>query len=429
MNNRHQLRMTKTGREWLEANANKMTITSDVIIEGRFAKATEGTRMVEVRKEVIEQGSPHSITNFPKDGNNRSLDAYVLKDGSKVFEFVQASNRTSDFAPVTDATIFFIALEDEHGAPVCETLWSQDAMDEIDPTIPKALVSDGDNGMKLIAVRLDVSVSPNERKHMQRLAEVVKLSKRMQEKISAVKDIDRWIAEFVNRKDVRTNPDGSWDVDGDVYIGGYGLDELPFKFNRVGGNFNCRYNLLKDMRNVPRIIGGSFNIECNLIESLIDGPVVVGGIYNCSVNPLTSLEHIPREIKEHLFCIDCKLTSLKHCPDVVGMDFLCHGNPITTFPELLTVKVGGRWGLDEEQKKAAGDQWVEFVKTFGEREVNPELGKMKNVDGKDVYVTEPLYITKSPGSREMQPDVGTIKKFNPAMDDVAVNSPIFTSKN
>jgi hypothetical protein len=40
------------------------------------------------------------------------------------------------------------------------------------------------------------------------------------------------------------NPDGTIDVDGNVYINDKVLDKIPLKFGKVSGNFNCFNNNL-----------------------------------------------------------------------------------------------------------------------------------------------------------------------------------------
>lgn len=79
------------------------------------------------------------------------------------------------------------------------------------------------------------------------------------------------------------NNDQSIDVYGNIEfpsISGY-LTELPLKFNKVSGDFNCS--------------GLSLN-------TLKGAPAEVGGIFNCSYNNLTTLEFSP--IKASTFIFD-----------------------------------------------------------------------------------------------------------------------------
>ncbi len=64
------------------------------------------------------------------------------------------------------------------------------------------------------------------------------------------------------------NPDGSIDVDGDVYLSYTELTELPLKFNRVCGDFSCTANELTSLEGSPNYVGGYFDCYWNPLESL-----------------------------------------------------------------------------------------------------------------------------------------------------------------
>lgn len=57
------------------------------------------------------------------------------------------------------------------------------------------------------------------------------------------KDIDQ-ICEDYGIENYRINKDGTVDVDSDVNLSHKELMELPLKFGKVTGNFNCNDNLL-----------------------------------------------------------------------------------------------------------------------------------------------------------------------------------------
>jgi len=135
-------------------------------------------------------------------------------------------------------------------------------------------------------------------------------------------------------EDYTINYDGSIDVDGDVDLRGSGfwkvfnsrsfmnkvnhwtLDELPLKFNKVNGKFDCRYNNLRTLKGCPKEVDNFFisdnkleSLEgCpkeverflagdNMFKDLVGGPEIVLGDFNVSRNPnLVSLKGGPRKI-------------------------------------------------------------------------------------------------------------------------------------
>ena len=72
------------------------------------------------------------------------------------------------------------------------------------------------------------------------------------------------------------NEDGNIDVEGNVKFSENMdfLKELPFKFNKVSGDFDCSKLSL---------------------ESLKGSPIEVGGTFNCSYNQLSTLEYLPKK--------------------------------------------------------------------------------------------------------------------------------------
>jgi hypothetical protein len=99
--------------------------------------------------------------------------------------------------------------------------------------------------------------------------------------------------------------DGSISVQGDVDLSSKNLTELPFKFRKVTGNFNC-YN--------------------NQLTSLNGCPASVDGDFHCFNNQLTSLNGCPSSIGKDFYCNNNKLTSLNGCPASVGGSFNCYYN-------------------------------------------------------------------------------------------------------
>jgi hypothetical protein len=119
------------------------------------------------------------------------------------------------------------------------------------------------------------------------------------------------------------NTDNSIDVEGNVDISSLNLKEMPVKFGKVTGNFNCSDNDLTSLKHCPTTIVGDFY---------------------CSSNELTSLEHGPITISGDFYCSNNLLTSLEHGPTVLG-NFYCFNNK---FPEKIQKKIDNFEGTWQE---------------------------------------------------------------------------------
>ena len=96
------------------------------------------------------------------------------------------------------------------------------------------------------------------------------------------------ICEKYGIENYTINPDGSIDVAGDVDLSFNDLTELPLRFNKVTGNFNCGGNNLTTLKGCPRWIGGNFICSYNQLTSLEFSPDYVGGGFWCQYNNLTN---------------------------------------------------------------------------------------------------------------------------------------------
>lgn len=118
--------------QWLNDHAGVIHLTETLVGEKSRNGEILKREIANIIYDKSEHDSPHLIENMLGDGNNHKLDSYFTKDNKKVSEFVQYSNR-KDFEEDSVATIFFIALEDENGVPIIETLWTQKEMSLVDP--------------------------------------------------------------------------------------------------------------------------------------------------------------------------------------------------------------------------------------------------------------------------------------------------------
>jgi hypothetical protein len=122
------------------------------------------------------------------------------------------------------------------------------------------------------------------------------------------------------------NSDGLVDVDGCVDLSFKKLTELPLKFGKVTGDFDC---------------GGFF--ENNKLTTLKGCPNTVGGWFDCRDNKLTSLEFCPRSVGTNFYCRWNNIrefTGLKY----IGGDFYCTGNPIEKIWDIISPD----WKWDED---------------------------------------------------------------------------------
>ena len=82
------------------------------------------------------------------------------------------------------------------------------------------------------------------------------------------------------------NPDGSYDVSGNVKITKQFVrnGKLTIRFNKVKGKFYCSNNNLTSLEGGPSTVGGDFHCYTNNLTSLEGGPSTVEGSFDCSDN-------------------------------------------------------------------------------------------------------------------------------------------------
>lgn len=114
------------------------------------------------------------------------------------------------------------------------------------------------------------------------------------------KDKERWMKWFNMRKyKFQVHEDGSVSTKSDIeFISQRLYGKLPFKFNKVEGNFICINCGIKTLEGAPRYVGGNFSCAHNQLTSLKDSPNYVGGWFNGYGNKFVSLEGAPEVVKE-----------------------------------------------------------------------------------------------------------------------------------
>ncbi len=81
------------------------------------------------------------------------------------------------------------------------------------------------------------------------------------------------------------NNDGSIDVNDDVNLSYKNLSEIPVKFNRVQGYFDCGFNILTSLKGSPNYVD-SFSCYENNILTFEGAPDYIGGKFWCHSNPI-----------------------------------------------------------------------------------------------------------------------------------------------
>ena len=118
---------------------------------------------------------------------------------------------------------------------------------------------------------------------------MIKLNKYIIEAWGGVKkhdntiEIEAWCEEM-GIKNYTINSKGEIDVDGHVDLNNKNIEELPYKFGGVTGNFSLRGNKnLTSLKNCPDFIVRTFSCSyCKGLESLEGCPKRVGGDFFCN---------------------------------------------------------------------------------------------------------------------------------------------------
>ena len=130
------------------------------------------------------------------------------------------------------------------------------------------------------------------------------------------------------------NDDGTLDVFENVNLGYTFLNELPFKFGKVDGNFSCFNSRLVTLEGAPKIVNGNFDCYGNNLENLEGGPEEVKDNYDCSNNSLRNLHGCSNVIGKSFYCDYNKLETLEGLNlNGVGDLIYVHHNPNLKFDE------------------------------------------------------------------------------------------------
>jgi hypothetical protein len=149
------------------------------------------------------------------------------------------------------------------------------------------------------------------------------------------------------------NPDGSIDVNDNVFLDNKRLTQLPLRFNKVTGSFDCASNRLTSLKGCP---------------------VWVGVNFICSYNNLTSLEFSPDYVGDYFNCVQNYLTSLEFSPDYVGWSFNCNWNRLTD--NYCDTEIGGSFYTTLEQDGLTKYNYNEWRKLYKRKKILDDIFKI-----------------------------------------------------
>ena len=161
------------------------------------------------------------------------------------------------------------------------------------------------------------------------------------------------ICEKYNITNYTINPDGSIDVNGNVYLYNKELTELPLTFNKVSGYFTCSNNRLTSLKGCPRWVGGFFS---------------------CYRNKLTSLEFSPEYVGSNFYCYNNRLSSLEFSPDYVGGHFWCKYNNLTD--NYCDTEIGGKFKTNLKQDGLTEYNYNEWRKLYKRKLILDDIFNM-----------------------------------------------------
>lgn len=107
-----------------------------------------------------------------------------------------------------------------------------------------------------------------------------------------------------NNKMVK-NEDGTYDANADInlrHMNLTSLEDLPYKLNKIDGDFFCANNKLTNLKGFPKTPYKDIMCSNNLLTTLEGCPEIIYGDFYCSGNQLTSLEGCPKKIYGDFYC-------------------------------------------------------------------------------------------------------------------------------
>ena len=143
---------------------------------------------------------------------------------------------------------------------------------------------------------------------------------------TTVREEDKWIIEKIKAFCVKHNlKDGDYTINNDMSVDVYQSiqiereeledNKIPFKFNKVDGDFRISDTGLDSLENSPEEVTGTYMITFSNIETLEGSPRIVGKNFNVDFNKkLINLDGSPDKVGE-----DYKFYSSWNVADISGI--------------------------------------------------------------------------------------------------------------
>jgi hypothetical protein len=159
------------------------------------------------------------------------------------------------------------------------------------------------------------------------------------------------ITEWLDRNGIGNytiHPNGSVDVDGDVYLHKFTESALPVHFNNVFGDFVCYHSPLASLAGSPKYVRGDFSITgCPQLTSLVGSPRKIDGEATYIQSNIQTIEGAPESIGEALRLHATPVKSLhgidkvvKHMKHFSCSDGATHILGLLLIDGLIQVEVG-----------------------------------------------------------------------------------------
>jgi len=134
------------------------------------------------------------------------------------------------------------------------------------------------------------------------------------------------------------NSDGTVDVDDDVSLNNINLTELPLKFGKVSGYFDCSLNNLTTLKGCPHSVGGNFDCSYNKLTTLNGCTQSVRFYFSFYKNNIKDLYGFPEFFYGHIFHDTNPVSEIL---DLFGMSNLKIGKVINFLNEYEVIQQDG----------------------------------------------------------------------------------------
>jgi hypothetical protein len=134
------------------------------------------------------------------------------------------------------------------------------------------------------------------------------------------KEVEKIIRDYWIKLDkFSINDDGTIDIDGNVEFSKVMnfLTELPLKFNKVSGDFDCSRLSLITLKGCPIEVGGAFDCSYNQLNSLVYLPRKIGTLVIDNMIPSLSTSGINCRFNEVVFLFRTNIPNVGLPPAIV----------------------------------------------------------------------------------------------------------------